>query len=471
MTEFINSIPFTLILIVINIYCFIKKKYLYLFVACILFLPNYYGIELSGSLPIFTVARMMYIVFFIYTYMNRRRDISLKGIKINTIPKEYFFLIGYFLLRIITNLYYSSTYSSAIKTIFLIVFEQLFFLICIYLLAPTKKEITTLINVIVYTAAAFYLIGIFESITHLNPFNALYTVSRYMLNSFYIRLGLLRATTTFGLANYYGNMCVLTLPLILYMYEKSRKTRYIIFSALNFLAIVHSGCRSDMFLFFLIIAVYFFALCLGKQRKKAFMIHFCIATLATIGVIVIASVISPLCKYYYTGTAKSLLNEVGFDFDLDEGRPEGVTGYGANAESGTQSRLVQFTCVQYAFKVNPFFGQGSGVEQRGELMIFSKGEWKVFSAFDVGYVNMLVSEGLIGFFGFISLIIYLLMCSIKKDLPIYYKRLCILLIAAYLLCLLSTSNMYAFLLLYVVIIDKSKILAQSIDDACTEQQI
>ena len=41
---------FTLALIIANVYCFKSKIYLYLFVPCMLFLPGYYGIELSGPL-------------------------------------------------------------------------------------------------------------------------------------------------------------------------------------------------------------------------------------------------------------------------------------------------------------------------------------------------------------------------------------------------------------------------------------
>lgn len=443
---------FSIILISLNIYCFIKKKYLYLFVTCMLFLPDYYGIEFSASLPVLTVERMMYIIFFFYTFLNRKRNLIIKEIKIRDIPKEYFFLFGYFALRMISNLYYAFSYFQSVKSIFIIIFEQLFFLICIYILAPGRKEITALINVIVYTSAAFYFIGILESLLKIQPFSALYTVSRYMLNDYYIRLGLLRSTTTFGLANGFGNMCILTFPLILYMYSKSHQSRYIFFSVLNFMAIIHSGCRSDIFFFLIVTLVYFFTLCLGNRRKKEFIKHLCLAAAAILVVITILSSINPTYKYFYQGTAKSLLNEVGFDFDLNEGKPDGVEGYGSNAVSGKYSRFVQFTCVIHAMRVNPLFGQGTGAELRDEVKILSKNKWQNFYSFDVGYVSMLVTEGIIGFLGFISLIFYLIMKSTKRHLSVYDKRFFLLLIFTYLLCLLSTSITYDYLLLYIVII-------------------
>ncbi|WP_026522042.1 O-antigen ligase family protein [Butyrivibrio sp. VCB2001] len=447
---------FTIILLFLNIYLFIKKKYLYLFVTCILFLPEYYGIEFSYSLPILTVSRMMYIIFFFYVYKNHRRNITLKEISFSNIPKEYFFLLGYFILRIISNLFYVTAYAQPVKTILELIVEQFCFLVCIYLLAPTKKELNSLIKVITYTAAVFYLIGILESITFLRPFDLLYTVSRYMLNDHYIRLGFLRSTTTFGLANLYGNMCILTLPLVLYMYHKTRSFRYTVFAALNFMAIIHSGCRSDMFFFFVLIIGYLVVFCIDKQRKKAFLKNISLALSIALLFIILSSLFSVHFKYYYSGTAKSLLNEVGFDFDLNEGKPADVEGYGSNASGGAHSRFVQFTGVYHALKTNPLFGQGAGAAARKEITVLFKGKWEQISSIDVGYAEILIYEGIIGLCGFISLFVYLVLLARKKDLSAMSRRFSFALIATYLLCMLSSVNMYPYLLLYVVIISNQK---------------
>ena len=178
MFDLIFLCVFTTALFAANIYFFKKKKYLYLFIPCMLFLPDYYGFELSSSLPLITASRMMFVVFYIYALINRRRDIRLKGFRIKDMPKEYYFLFAYFILRILSNLYYVGTYTEAVKSIFFIVFEQFMLLFAVYLLAPKREEIITLVKIIVYTAATLFVLGILESITGFNPFEALYTVKR-----------------------------------------------------------------------------------------------------------------------------------------------------------------------------------------------------------------------------------------------------------------------------------------------------
>ena len=105
---------FTLALHIANIYCFIKKKYLYLFIPCMLFLPDYYGGEISDSLPLLTASRTMFVIFFIYAWINRRRNLSFKNFRLKELPREYLFLAAYFVLRIVSNLYYVTTYGQAI---------------------------------------------------------------------------------------------------------------------------------------------------------------------------------------------------------------------------------------------------------------------------------------------------------------------------------------------------------------------
>lgn len=114
---------FTLALIIANVYCFKSKKYLYLFVPCMLFLPGYYGIELSESLPLITMTRIMFVVFYIYTFINKRRTFKTSGHSYKSLPKAYYLLLGYFVLRIASNLYYITTYGQAIK--------KQFFLLCL----------------------------------------------------------------------------------------------------------------------------------------------------------------------------------------------------------------------------------------------------------------------------------------------------------------------------------------------------
>ncbi len=448
MFDFIFLSTFTLAIHIANIYCFIKKKYLYLFIPCMLFLPDYYGGEISDSLPLLTVSRTMFVIFFIYAWVNRRRNLSFKNIRVKELPKEYLFLAGYFVLRTISNLYYVTTYGQAIKTIFSIIFEQLLLLVAFYLLAPKKEEIITLIKVIVWTAAVLFVVGVIESIFSVKPFDALYTVRRNLYVLDYYRLGLRRAATTLYAPSVYGNMCILMMPLIMYLYETTRAKRYLVVAGLDVLAIIHSGSRADMFYLFLVAAVYLIIATKGKERRILFIKNSCIIAAVLLVYMSIASLCSANLRYYYVGTVKSILNEVGFDFDLDKGAPEGSGGYGSNS-NGSMSRTRQFTGMYYVAKINPIFGMGSEAARRGDIKFYWHSErgsdkWVAAPAYDVGMVEIFCDEGLVGLLGICSLLIFMLLKSRRSWLHQ-------LLLICYLLCSLSSGNMYTFLMMYVLL--------------------
>ena len=153
-------------------------------------------------------------------------------------------------------------------------------------------------------------------------------------------------------------------------------------------------------------------------------------------------------RYYYNGTFKSVLNSIGFEFDLNENAPEGISGYGDNID-GVYSRYFQLSAISYTLSTKPLFGLGSGCEQRGDIQYFYKGKWRQGWGYDLGIVEIICSEGLLGFLGYFSLFLsfFVSLLKNKKILPIYRTEfvLCFLLVLAYLLCLLSTVNMPYFL--------------------------
>lgn len=449
-------IIFSLSLLIANIYCFAKKQYLYLFIPCMLFLPDYYGIEFNEKLPILTVARMMFLVFYLYAWVNRRRTPNVKQIDFKTLPKEYYFLGGYFVLRIISNLYYITTYGQAAKTIFEIIFEQLFLLIAVWMLAPTKQEIDKLIKVVVLVSAVMFILGIAESLTGFRIVDALYTVRRQMLNDHYIRLGLLRATVTMGLPNFYGNMCLLMLPLILYMYEIKKQKRYLFITFFDIWAMIHSGCRSDLFFLIIMMVIYVIFVLKHKERRIKFAKNASIVTGSLLLILCIFCSFSPYLKYYYVGTGKSVLNEIGFDFNLDEGAPGIVEGYGVNDGSiglnASASRLVQLSMIPYALKTNLLFGLGSGAQVRGDTHYYNPltKTWRSIFTYDVGYVEIISNEGLLGLLGAFFLLIFFICLGRTKSVNISPLYLFLkLYIVTYLTCMLSSANMFSFLTLFI----------------------
>lgn len=450
------TLLFTIALIFANIYFFTRKKYLYLFIPCMLFLPDYYGFVFSVSTPIITVTRLMYVVLFIYTIIYYRRSFSIDRFKQFCSDKNVWLLCGYFVLRIVSNLRYSTTYSDSLKVIFSIVFEELLLLVVLYAINPSKQELHSIIKIVVWTATVLFAIGIFESFTHIRPFDMLYTVSRDVLNESKFRLGMLRSVTTMSLSNFYGNMCLFITPLILYLLRVTGQKRYILSLFLNVLAIVHSGCRSDMLFFLLIVALFFIHALLSDQGSRAFITRSLLSVFAVLFIwIFTMSTISADYRYYYTGTGKSVLNVLGFDFDLDEDSPDAKEGFGGNRD-GVATRRAQLSGITYTLRTSPLFGLGAGCENRKEVHYYYKGRWSNYRTIDIGLVEIVCTEGVIGLIGFFMLFLgyFCVILSCRKhhrkmvpdDITAY------LLLAAYLLGSLSTANMFRFLTLLTAII-------------------
>lgn len=441
---------FSIALVIANVYFFTQKKYLELFIPCMLFLPDFYGIEFSSSLPLLTAKRIMCIIFYIYAFLNHKKNKRFKYFNIKTIPHEYWFLFGYFFFRIISNLYYAHTYNIAITTIFSLIFEQFFILLAIYVIEPPHKEFIAIVKAIIFAATILFYVGIFESFTFIRPFAYLFTVSRAMYYDYYVRLGLLRSTTTFTMANFYGNMCLLITPLVFYIHKLTGQKRYLFVIFLDVLAIIHSGCRSDMFFFLFIVTVYVLSLYKDKEQFYTVIKNAAIIISALAVWIITLSVSSEAYHYFYSGTIKSLLNVIGFNFDLNANAPSGTGGYGLN-ELGVVSRTFQFSGIKYALSINPWFGLGTGCQIRGDIQYYYFGQWREIHTIDMGIVEVLCSEGIIGLIGYSLMFIFIILVLVqllnKKTVSRDELVMIVLMVLTYLLSTLSTTNMIPYLIL------------------------
>lgn len=444
-------ILFSIFLITISVISIYKKKFHLVFFPCMLFLPEYYALEISSSLPLLTVARMLFVTFYIYVFVLFRKNITKIFTKSTVNTPSFFYLTGYFLFRIISNLHYILVYSQAAKTILEIIFEQLLLIIAIKLIDFTKEDFDELLKIILLVSCIMFVLGIFESVTQIRITDSLYTVNRYMLNAHFPRLNILRATVTMGLPGFYGNFCALVLPIIIYLYENKPRWYYLPIVVLDIFACIHSGCRSSLIFIICLVLFIFLARIISRGMVKRFLFNTLIVVSSTILLATMLSFTSKTLNYLYVGTAKSILNEVGFSFDLDEDAPEGTEGYGDNMD-GTTSRTEQLSGIIYVARINPIFGLGSGAQNRRQISYWRKDTWKPSGTYDVGYVQIFADEGIIGSIGFILLLIFVISILVKKPpLPAPYKSLIINLTITYLLCLLSTANMYNFLFFIVVL--------------------
>ena len=443
------AIVFSVILVIASIIFIKKKSFISLFFSLILFLPEYYGFSISASFPVISATRILFLIFYLYILFMYRSDLinSLKTLK-PSLPIVFFAV--YFVLRIATNLYYVTIYSQAKKTIISIFAEELLLLLTPFSIKLSKEKIVSLINAIVYGSCVMFVLGIFESLSFIRLSDYLYTVDRFMLNEHYIRLGLLRSTVTMGLPGFFGNLCVLTAPAIMFMYHHTLRKRYLFICALSVLACIHSGTRSALFFLIAVYCAGFILVFKDLEKRKLFLKNACIITFSLLVFMVIASFSSKYLKYYYVTSGKAMLNSVGFDFDLDEGAPKGVKGFGHNPD-GNMSRLDQFSGILYVAKESPVFGLGSGAQTRRQAIFFTRGKWGAYSSYDVGYVQVAMDEGILGSLGYISLFVALFLLLFPKDKS---RRNCFLSLTvfAYLICMFGTANMQYFLWTIIFII-------------------
>lgn len=431
-------IIFSALITILGLFSIKRKSYLSFFIPMMLFLPDYYGIDISPGLPLITVSRILFVILYLYVLFVYRDNFAntIKSLKISL---PMILLSGYFLLRIITNLYYVRKYGSAINTIFSIVFEELLFIFAILSMRLTKQKIVSVVKAVVYSSGIMFILGLYESYSSIRITDYLYTVNRYMLNVRYVRLGLLRATSTLGLPGVYGNLCVMLVPAIVFMFYYTLQKRYLIIASLNIMACIHSGTRSSLIFLLVIYAICVIPFILNGKGKK-YISGLLVVCVSVLSFIIILSIASKHMRYYYTTTGKALLNTVGFDFDLNAGAPIGVDGFGPNLD-GNMSRIVQLSGIKYAASVNPLFGLGSKAQMRREVSYYYKGQWRFFSTYDIGYVQVFMDEGIIGSLGFICLFAALFILASSKKAGKERSFLLISLIS-YLMCMLGTANIY-----------------------------
>ncbi|MDC7280513.1 O-antigen ligase family protein [Butyrivibrio fibrisolvens] len=308
------------------------------------------------------------------------------------------------------------------------------------MLSPTKEEYITLLKSVVWTSNILFLVGIFESITFIKPFDILYTVSRGIINESQVKFGLLRATTTMLMPIIYGNVCVLLFPLILYVYEITRKKIYIVSSVLCFLAIIHSGCRSSVLYFIAILGIYFILIIKKRDRRIQFSKTL---TVVIICFLVIYTFLPTNLHFYYSATAKSVLNEVGFNFDVNEGAPNESMKISMTGR-GSTPRIVQLSGIYYTALHHPIFGFGAGAQNRDDLKYYFYQKWQTIHTFDNGLVEIFCSEGIIGTLALASLLIFI-------TLNLHKRKFYLLSFIAYLLTTISTINLFTFLFFIIAI--------------------
>lgn len=371
---------------------------IYLFFALYAILPEYLAIEFSNSLPLFTASRFLLIIVLSYYMLINKKSTLVRTLKKESLYK-YFSI--YFLFRIVANITYVFTISASLKSLFVIILQELILLIIISELLTTKKILYKCMEILIYSSAIIFLVGIIQSFTGVNISYYFNTVSRDMLQASTERLGITRAEATLGHPVYFAQYCALVFPLIMYFYENTKSKKYLIILILDIVAVLLSASRGAIIPFFVITIIMFL------DKNKASRRKYYVLSAVIVVCIAIASIINPKILNVFKEIIQSILNVFGSNYEL--------SNFGLN-EEGTLSRTMQLSAVTSIIQKNCLiFGLGAESMKRGLVYFLSpiSGMWYETNTIDIGYLNYFSDEGIVGIIGIVSLLAGLLIKSIK----------------------------------------------------------
>jgi len=315
------------------------------------------------------------------------------------------FFVAYFLIILGVNCYHLTTNTGAsIKGIFSLVLEELVLYIVLKSLIRSKEEVEKGLELIVKSSAVVSVLALFETATGKNLFFYLTTTSREMLQTTYQRLGMTRASASFGHPVYYAVYAVCMIPLAMYFFEKTNKKSYAIIAILNIMGVVASGTRGALFvlaaLFVVVLLLQKFVVKLKYVRPISFVIP-----IGLIGVLAI-----PKLYNFVSGLVISLLTSLGV---MDAS----VADFGANA-GGMSSRFMQFSGITWLVKKNAlWFGLGYDAPKYGLLSYLHplSGNWNATNTIDIGYLGHIFLYGVVGLMGFLILYISVFVKAWKRS--------------------------------------------------------
>ncbi len=380
-----------LILPIVYWACRENKWYLYLTFALYGILPDACAIELSSSLPLVTVTRLLILLLLAAVIVRRDLLIALH------IPLV---VAGYFGVNVIVSLVNLRYGKGELNYIFVLLFEELLLFILIYNLVDTREEFERCLDFMIMGAVVLSITAVFQSVLHYDIAEVLSFVETRSEVVIQDRMGMTRAFATFNALSY-ATYCAFMSLIIWYRYEVTKRQTYIVVFMLNFIALLLTMSRSSLLALGIVLVL---LLCSrGRAFIRPFLPYIPVAVLGVAAIVVAKpSVISALVE-----TLKSALNTLGANYELD-------SNFGANATNGTYSRMRQWTSFTYMLRDgNWFFGYGYNGFSLGRAHYYSEylHAWHVATELDVGFVAFLIQGGILGLGSYVLFIGYVFVHS------------------------------------------------------------
>lgn len=354
------------------------------FFSLYLILPNYFAFEFSENFPLLTASRILILFLAVIVFVKKRG-------KVVFIIQDNGYITFILILLFVNVVNISSSYISSIKTVFLYTFEYLLLSYLIVSLVNDEKKINVAISAMVYASIIVGILGAIETIFGVNFFYYLTTTEREMLQSQYMRYGVLRASGPFGHAVYFGNYALCILPFCLYLYDMHKKIIFFFAFLLNIVSIFLSGSRASV-VFLIFLLLYILTIKSRVDIKKYTRILFQLFPLVVVVVILIPNFMDMLFTVLES-SLDSLVNSSTERFDVTVGN--------ANA---LQSRLEQWSGILWTIiNEKTLFGFGNNAHMDGLISYLVDGKWARRVTFDVGFVAVFCQYGLIGTVGYFIL--------------------------------------------------------------------
>ena len=389
----------TFILISMYIIGFKRKYYLYYFFFFYPILPDYFAIELGGGLPLLKASRVMILIMIGSLLLHQKGRIHLE-IKALRKIKILIPLCIYFIGRIVANGFYCLNLTEALNTEFSVILEQLILTMIVLQMLKSEDQIKKCVEAISYGSGFVAIISLISVGIGQNLFYNLNIVSRNMLMASTIRMGIMRAEAGFGHPVYYGVYCALMIPIAYFLFESSRKKRFLIICILNIIGLLLTESRGSIAALIFMIAI---AIIRMNKVHRQRLVGGLIAVVVCIAMV---SLLVPSVTSQITGIFKSMFAIVNTNIVIDN--------FGGNSSTGLDSRLIQFTGILWTIMNNALFGLGASCHTRGVLKYYKDTiGWFETSTIDNGIVGYFVQEGIFGTIGFLVLLISLIILANK----------------------------------------------------------
>lgn len=373
----------------------IKLSVVAVFAALYMILPSYFAIEFSSSLPLITASRILLLLLVVVYLIKNNWHFNFKIINESSVNR---LLLAFFALIFITDIGHLPS-SSAIRDILSVIIEEWLVVWVLTKVIVSPKSIMRFLRIVVYSSAIVAVISIVGSLLGVNFFNCLITVDRELLIVDFERMGVLRPQAGFDHAVHYGlyNAMMCSIAISLAAREKGRK--YILLLAsffLDLVALILANSRGSLFAFGVVILYRIINNRSIKLKTARKAIRIILIVLCCFSVLIC---IKPDILQYVFGVLFSVYASI---FNTDA--MNSITNYGTNV-GGIVSRLAQFSGIIWVLVRRPFLGMGPEATSNGLISYINiyTNDWYVTDTFDVGYIEIFCTYGIVGSMAYILL--------------------------------------------------------------------